>query len=290
MNEQAVTTNTWPVFATLHDCLWGLEFGLERMIATCDLIRGHLQEGNELDYFSGNPPETVIHIRFVSPPPECDRAEHELRTAVGLLRDQDIPRHWEALATAKEALHGLPADLRGQLDEISNRNWVNHTRRILNDLSVRYLHPSFLESPQESPGFPNTVADLVDLCRRRSSIDGWRKNLTELRERIKQLKACEPKVGDDTTVPAHSTDFRSVNWFGAEYSFTVSQAKVVALLWDAWTNNTPDIGDETLLQAIDHEYPPASLRNLFRAHSAWGTMIVSGGSKGSHRLAEARKS
>ena len=69
----------------------------------------------------------------------------------------------------------------------------------------------------------------------------------------------EPK-----TNTRHSTDFRMVKWFGKEYSFSVNQAKVVRLLWENWENGTAEVGQETLLNEIDHEYPPDRLRNVFR--------------------------
>lgn len=84
----------------------------------------------------------------------------------------------------------------------------------------------------------------------------------------------------------HSPDFRSVRWHGTEYSFTGNQAACVKVLWDAWQNGASDVGDEMLLNAVDAASPPRSLRDVFRDHPAWGTMIVAGGSKGSHRLAE----
>ncbi len=94
---------------------------------------------------------------------------------------------------------------------------------------------------------------------------------------------------DDPPAAVHSPDFRSVNWFGTTYSFTANQARVIESLWMACEQGTPDVGDETLLNAVDHESPPTSLRNLFRNNAAWGTLIVEGGSKGSHRLAEPKE-
>jgi hypothetical protein len=85
--------------------------------------------------------------------------------------------------------------------------------------------------------------------------------------------------------PTHSLDFRSVNWHGEVYSFNASQAKVVKVLWGALERNVPEVGDETLLLAVDENAPPTSLRNLFRDHEAWGRFIVPGRTKGSHRLA-----
>jgi len=91
------------------------------------------------------------------------------------------------------------------------------------------------------------------------------------------------------TTPAHAPDFRSVRWDGALYTFSVAQARVVEMLWDCWRAGTPEVGSETLLEAVDREAPPQSVRGLFRDHPAWGTMIIAGSTKGSHRLAELAK-
>ena len=87
----------------------------------------------------------------------------------------------------------------------------------------------------------------------------------------------------------HSTDFRSVRWFGTVYSFTVNQAPVVRMLYEHWQAGTPDVSDETLLSSVDPEAPPARLSTLFRDHPAWGKMIVPGGSKGTHQLTTREK-
>lgn len=116
-----------------------------------------------------------------------------------------------------------------------------------------------------------------------------------LKETTQQLAAWCPSPieagnaaqGDDEaeTPVSHSVDFRSVLWFGTSYSFTANQAPVVRLLHEHWQAGTPDVGDETLLLSVDPEAPPPRLSNLFRGHPAWGTMILAGGSKGTHRLA-----
>ncbi len=82
----------------------------------------------------------------------------------------------------------------------------------------------------------------------------------------------------------HADDFRSVRWYGREYSFTQTQAPVVALLWKHFQKGTPDVGDETLLDAIDPNNPPDRLRDVFRGCDAWNTMIISGNTKGTRRL------
>jgi len=88
----------------------------------------------------------------------------------------------------------------------------------------------------------------------------------------------------DTKLPAkyeHSPDFRSVNWGGNQYSFTNNQAAYVKMLWEAWENGTPEVGQAYLQTAIDSE---SALRHLFRNHPAWRTMIVPGNTKGTFRL------
>jgi hypothetical protein len=77
-----------------------------------------------------------------------------------------------------------------------------------------------------------------------------------------------------------------VVWYGADYTFTATQAAAVSQLWQAWQNGTPDVGDQTILESIGSQ--ARRLLDLFRdgneMHPAWGTMIVDGGTKGAHRL------
>ena len=80
-----------------------------------------------------------------------------------------------------------------------------------------------------------------------------------------------------------SLDCRSVLWLDEEFTFTRSQAKCVCFLWDAWEQHTPDIGAQTLLAEIDSSM--SRLRDLFRSHKAFGTMIIAGASKGAYRIA-----
>jgi hypothetical protein len=99
--------------------------------------------------------------------------------------------------------------------------------------------------------------------------------------------------GDSKSLPTvqeqpeftHSKDYRSVSWRGEQFSFSANQAAVIRELHEAWTNGTPELGHETLLQAVDKEAPPERLNVLFRGHPAWKTLIVDGKTKGSYRLA-----
>lgn len=86
---------------------------------------------------------------------------------------------------------------------------------------------------------------------------------------------------------AHSPDFRSVRWYGTEYPFTPQQAEIVKVLWEAYECGTPDV-DAVLLLSNDFTGKTGAakrVRDIFRNSTAWRTMIVPGGSKGTYRLA-----
>jgi hypothetical protein len=97
-----------------------------------------------------------------------------------------------------------------------------------------------------------------------------------------------PAVGRRALPPArHSPDFRSVHWFGTDYAFTAAQAAVVAVLWQAWENGTPDVGHRYLLDTakLNNDRLLDVFKEKGRNHPAWGSMIRSGvGSRGSARL------
>jgi hypothetical protein len=96
------------------------------------------------------------------------------------------------------------------------------------------------------------------------------------------------------TVPAetpqvrHSTDFSEVEWFGVRYTFTKTQALAVSEWWTARENKTPAVRDETVITEIGSQNndKTRALRDLFKGHPAWGTMIVPGPRKGTHQLDE----
>lgn len=92
---------------------------------------------------------------------------------------------------------------------------------------------------------------------------------------------------------SHSPDFRSVNWDGKKLSFTSRQAIVVQILHDAWKKDVPEIGQGRILEdlgamprtRIGDGKLPKRLRDLFRGHKAWNTLIISGQTRASYRLA-----
>ena len=90
-----------------------------------------------------------------------------------------------------------------------------------------------------------------------------------------------------TSDVAHSPDFRSVLWDEKPHTFTALQAACVKVLWENWNQGTPEVGEQTILELADTTQKRLSKVFDDGKHSAWGTMIVPGASKGTFRLSEA---
>jgi hypothetical protein len=84
--------------------------------------------------------------------------------------------------------------------------------------------------------------------------------------------------------PRHSSDFRTINWYGTKFKFTATQAAVVRELWAAKKNDTPDVSQARLLEAAGSD--GRRLDDLFRRSPAWGVMIVQGEMGGTYRLGD----
>lgn len=84
----------------------------------------------------------------------------------------------------------------------------------------------------------------------------------------------ESQVPGQSISYSHGPDFRSVIWNGKPFSFTRRQAGAVQILWEAWKNGTPEVGQDYILQQIGADV--RDLRDVFRDHKAWGVMIVNG--------------
>lgn len=87
--------------------------------------------------------------------------------------------------------------------------------------------------------------------------------------------------------PTRGPDFAAVNWFGTVYTFSGKQRSVVAALWRAKEEGYEWVSQEALLEAAESDC--SRLRDLFRGHPAWGSMIVQamlhGGPAGAYGLA-----
>ncbi len=93
-----------------------------------------------------------------------------------------------------------------------------------------------------------------------------------------------PTSPPEPLAPArHSVDFRSVHWYGTNYTFTKTQAACVKVLWEAMKNRTPELDQQTVLNEADSDNK--RLSDVFKDSLAWGTLIVKGTTAGAFRLA-----
>lgn len=149
----------------------------------------------------------------------------------------------------------------------------NATLAVLREL----VRQRFNESVQEPAGLQR----LLDWLAAEHGMTGNQARECELQRAIDLLRGTQS--APTAKAAAHSSDFASVNWFGTVYEFTANQAACVKLLWGAWENRTPILGESTILENADVNSP---LRSLFRDHPAWGTMIVAGDVRGRFLLKE----
>ncbi len=179
------------------------------------------------------------------------------------------------------------------LDWLLERN-LNPPKCLANLLAERSIVASEskpLGGVDDNPPEPPLVANRpVDEVASRASHESPTKTADLARSPSRANPATEfakpvKKEPHEAVIANHSPDFRSVNWEGMVFSFTPGQAAVVKVLFNAWQIGAPDVGDSTLLDAVDREAPPDRLDTFFREHPAWDTMIVKGGTRGSRRLA-----
>lgn len=118
----------------------------------------------------------------------------------------------------------------------------------------------------------------------------WSEPFLESSEMIEKYLLDDMPEGDTRPAARHSQDFSSVHWFGTDYTFTAMQADAVSEWWAAWKHGTPDVRDTTILTEVGAKSKKkASLHNILSGHPAWGTMIIAGATKGTHRLQQPEK-
>lgn len=109
------------------------------------------------------------------------------------------------------------------------------------------------------------------------SLDIWKNS-----ESMVGSTETQPGAGESNDPNRHSPDFRSVNINGMEYTFTAGQAACVKILWEAYENHTPEVGQETLLEKSGSA--GNRLRDVFKDHSSWQKFIIEGTTKGTFKL------
>lgn len=122
---------------------------------------------------------------------------------------------------------------------------------------------------------------LAEPVREYRGLDDWL-DVFEPTSKPTSKKRSEPIID-----AAHSDDFRSICWFGTEYTFTGPQAACVKLLWEHWERGTPEVSKSELLDATESSGERVS--DVFKRSPAWGKIIVGGEKKGNYRLREPEK-
>ncbi len=79
-------------------------------------------------------------------------------------------------------------------------------------------------------------------------------------------------ASDSTDEPTVAEDFRSLHWDGTTYEFTPTQAAWVRVLWEHWKQRTATVGEQSVLESAESN--SGRLRDVFKNHPAWGTLIV----------------
>lgn len=227
-----------------------------------------------------------------------DYLPEELRPAFRI--DLDMPDMWVSMGA--EEREAAATEIR---DCVHCENPISFVRTKECDHPGQLLGRRFEDIPHEHDAeLVNSVCELV-------AHEGTRQKLTstvgcffssQLKKELESLYAelklelagivdqafsCEAQGErpDERTV-RHSPDFRSLKWGRQHYTFSGSQAAVVRVLYEAWENGASVVGDDTLCEAADHAAPRERLRDVFKDHEAWNTLIVPGNKRGTRRLAD----
>lgn len=193
----------------------------------------------------------------------CAEVTHSDQPSIGMERNRLLQPNWEQAWTQSRVVYTA----------LFSRVNGLHPQRV-----VEYLYQAFCQlvrfvAEGTSAYFRNRIAgDLRGALGNYLSLRGY--------------EVVEPsEVAADV---AHSSDFRSVNWFGSTYTFTSIQAACVSVLWENWDRGTPEVSEHTILEDSRVESSQNRLSHLFEKgkHPAWGRLIVPGSTKGTFRLGD----
>ena len=79
-----------------------------------------------------------------------------------------------------------------------------------------------------------------------------------------------------------SPDYRRVDWRGKKFLFSPMQSHVVRLLHEEFQRGRGELGNTWVLERVGSH--GKYLRDIFRRHGAWGTLVIEGENKGTHKL------
>ncbi len=243
-------------------------------IKICSKIEGGYPAAEEIDAL-----EYMLEEDFFISPEALTLYPEEDKRKIWFLKsegEEQLPHAWEdAVLFLLRNWHRVPHLGEESAKKILLMTWI------LTDPETDSLK-SNITGFQQRPWDERSYLSVRTYSSNQKRLDQW----------MKAVKLAWRIINSKDTIPLqsqakHSIDFRSVHWFGTDYSFTANQAAAVKILWQAWENGTPDIGGDTLAAEIDSESKRA--QDIFKNHPAYGKMIRSGQSKGSYRLAAPNK-
>ncbi len=128
------------------------------------------------------------------------------------------------------------------------------------------------------------ITEFLQLVERlRQSAQDSQKTIADIENMLNiLLKNSNINLQNTGDIFSHSPDFRSIYYKSSKYSLTTAQASCVQILYEQWKNKTPEISAEYILTTIG--YYSQRLSDLFKKHSAWGKLIISGNTRGTYRL------
>jgi len=114
------------------------------------------------------------------------------------------------------------------------------------------------------------------------------RQLPNLLFRREDVLEFEEKQGLKVDTQAHFSyfvDFRNVRKNDKQFKLTTKQAGVIEVLYEAYVNQTPDVGQEHIRDRIGSAANVFRLRDVFRNNEeAYKELIVPGERKGTYRL------
>ena len=130
-----------------------------------------------------------------------------------------------------------------------------------------------------------TLRETLDVSSRHEAI---RKSMFPwLSIRVKKDSKCVGKSlkRQEHQLFAHGPDFKCVIFYGIEHSLSSTEALVIKILWKAYENGTPDVGQHYIINEVcGSESKIKYLRDVFAKKSIYKAIVKSGNRKGTVRL------
>ncbi|HEX5272039.1 MAG TPA: hypothetical protein VFW33_16195 [Gemmataceae bacterium] len=148
---------------------------------------------------------------------------------------------------------------------------------------------------------PASPDDTITLAIRPPAVPRHMLNFSYTVDDATDAATAAPAAPTDTSISApvakspfvarHSADFRSVVWNGIRYGpFTPTQAAVIAILWEAFENDTPDVGSGYVMERAGSDRSDQRVASVFgvtaEGQRFWSEVVTSK-ARGSYRLRQA---